>query len=364
MTQRATLHPRSGYDSLRTYAPGNDVPCAVDLSDNTNLWGVPPAAASALAGTAPAEYTRYPSRYAHDLKEAIAARHGVSPGMIVTGAGSDGVLEPAIRAFGTPGDLLAHPDPTFVMARAFGIMNGLVPAPVPLTAEYDADPEELLATGARIIYLCSPNNPTGGSLSRDVMRRVVQRASGLVIVDEAYAEFAGVDALDLARESDRVLVVRTMSKAYGLAGLRIGYGIGAPAVVGAVEKARGPYTVSVAAERAAVAAMREGHEWVAARAADAVAARERLGGELRRRGLQPARSDANFVLVPLAGADDVARQLALHGVAVRAFTGLPRVSAALDASGGSAIRITVGPWAQVEAALAALDRVLQPGREP
>lgn len=358
MTTPPTPRPRAGYESLQTYTAGNDLPCAIDLSDNTNQWGAAPPAVEALARAATAGYTRYPSRYAEPLKEAIGARYGVPAEMVVTGAGSDGVLEPAIRAFGAPGDALAFPDPTFVMARSFALMNGLLPAPVPLRADYDADPDALLATGAAIIYLCTPNNPTGRALSRAAIERVVERARGLVIIDEAYAEFAACDMLDLARRSDRVLVVRTLSKAYGLAGLRIGYGVASPALITAVEKARGPYTVSGPAELAAVAAVGEGYEWMRARAADALAARSRLEDALRTLGLAPVASDANFVFVPVADARTIADALAQRGVAVRAFSGLPAVSPALSATGGCGLRITVAPPQQMDAAVAALADVL------
>jgi histidinol-phosphate/aromatic aminotransferase/cobyric acid decarboxylase-like protein len=171
-----------------------------------------------------------------------------------------------------------------------------------------------------------------------------------VILDEAYAEFSGSSCLDLASASDRVLVVRTMSKAFGLAGLRVGYAAGAPALVAEVEKSRGPYKVSTVAERAAVAALGHDQEWVAERVVDARASRERLTTSLRALGLAPLHSQANFVFVPIADAPGVARRMRERGVAVRAFQELPLV--------GDALRITAGPEPMMEQALTALAEAL------
>jgi histidinol-phosphate/aromatic aminotransferase/cobyric acid decarboxylase-like protein len=229
---------------------------------------------------------------------------------------------------------------------------------VPLTADYDADAERLLATGARIIYLCSPNNPTGAALSRDAIERIVDEAPGVVILDEAYAEFADRGATDLLARSERLLVARTLSKAFGLAGLRVGYAAGAPALVAEVEKSRGPYKVNALAERAALAALTDDMAWVRAHVTAAVESRERLVTALQAIGLAPVPSQSNFVFVPLAGALGVAKRMRALGVAVRPFAGLPAVSPALAASGGEALRISVGPWPALQTALEALESAL------
>ncbi|MHB1225468.1 MAG: aminotransferase class I/II-fold pyridoxal phosphate-dependent enzyme, partial [Gemmatimonadaceae bacterium] len=176
--------PRASYSQIDLYAPDR-TPCATDLSDNTNLWGVPPHAARALADAGAAAVTRYPSLYAVELKGALAGRAGVTAEMIVTGCGSDDVLDSAIRAFAEPGDRVAVPDPSFAMIPIFARMNGLEPVLVPLRDGTALDADAMLATGARIIYLCSPNNPTGNLLDPDDVARVVRDAPGMVILDEA-----------------------------------------------------------------------------------------------------------------------------------------------------------------------------------
>jgi histidinol-phosphate aminotransferase len=341
---------RAAYRGISLYAPDR-APCAVDLSDNTNLFGVPPAAERALREAEAAAVTRYPSLYAGELKRALAAYAGVAPEAIVTGCGSDDVLDSAIRAFTEPGDRLAFCDPTFAMVPIFARMNGLEPAPVPLRPDFDLDADGLLATSARVIYLCSPNNPTATQARRASIERVLAAATGLVILDEAYAEYAGDALIGAAPAHGRLLVTRTLSKAFGLAGLRIGYAAGAPALVAEVEKSRGPYKVSGLAERAAVAALTDGLPWVRAHVAELLALRERFVAALRERGLEPLPTRANFVLVPVGDAARAASAMRAGGVAVRPFPALPGI--------GDALRISIGPWPMMEACLAALSGALQ-----
>ncbi len=348
-TQSALEMARETYRGISLYAP-NRAPAAIDLSDNTNLWGVPPAAARAIHEAAGSSVTRYPSLYAADVKEAIAAYVGVTPDMIVTGCGSDDVLDSAIRAFGDPGDAIAYPDPSFGMIPIFAQMNGLRGIPVELTHDLDADADGYASADADICYLCSPNNPTGSAFSRRAIERVVRDARGVVIIDEAYAEFASGDCVDLLIDNPRLLITRTLSKAFGLAGLRVGYAIGDPALVAEVEKSRGPYKVNAIAQRAAVAALTEDLSWVRGHIDDAMANRERLTVELTRMGLSPIRSDANFVLVPVADACAIDSRMRAAGVAVRPFARLPAI--------GDALRISIGPWEMITEMLRALEASL------
>ncbi|HEY2954983.1 MAG TPA: histidinol-phosphate transaminase [Candidatus Eisenbacteria bacterium] len=348
MSEALTL-ARSLYREIPLYAPDR-TPCATDLSDNTNRFGVPPAALRALRGAEEEAVARYPRPFADALKAALAGYAGVEPGEIATGCGSDDVIDSAIRAFSEPGDALAYPDPTFAMVPIFARMNGLDPVPVPLAADLDIDPDALLATGARILYLCSPNNPTGRAASRHAVERVVRESSGLVILDEAYAEYAGANWIAAAPERERLIVTRTLSKAFGLAGLRIGYAAGAAPLVRELEKSRGPFKVGTLAERAAVAALTEDLGWVGARVDEARAIRARFAAALAGRGIRALPSDANFVLVPVPDAARVAAAMRAGGVAVRPFPGLARI--------GDAVRITVGPWPLMERALARLTEAL------
>lgn len=350
---------RAEVRGLPLYAP-DVADCAIDVSDNTNLWGCAPAAARALRDLAPATLARYPSLYSAHLRDAVLRYVGLAGATgvgIVAGCGSDDVLDSAMRAFAAPGSRVAFAAPTFSMIPTFARLNGLEPVALPLTEGFDVDAERLVACGAAITYLCTPNNPTATALSREAVEYVATHARGLVIVDEAYAEFAPEVFVDLAARHERLLVARTFSKAFGLAGLRVGYGVASEAVVRLVERARGPYKVNAIAERAALASLEESDDalgWVRTHAALAVAMRERLAEELRRIGLEPLPSAANFLLVPTPAARALAGRLRARGVLVRALAGLPQDTAPLAASGGCALRIGVGPWPAMQGVLDAL----------
>jgi histidinol-phosphate aminotransferase len=220
---------------------------------------------------------------------------------------------------------------------------------VPFGKDGDVDPDALLAERAAITYLCSPNNPTGGSVSPAALDRVVTKAEGLVLVDEAYGEFSGRSAVSLLPRAPHLLVTRTLSKAFGLAGLRVGYGLAAPEVVQVLEKVRGPYKVNVLGERAALAALGEDLPWVRQRVEDAVAIRERLRVALEALGLRALPSSANFLCVPVPDAAVLGRALLERGIKVRVLPALPGI--------GDAIRVGVGPWDGMERLLAALREV-------
>jgi histidinol-phosphate aminotransferase len=361
MLEMASL-ARDAVRSLPLYTP-DLAECAIDVSDNTNLWGMPPAARRALQETPTAAIARYPSLYSAPLRAAVRGYLGLgdSRTSIVTGCGSDDVIDSTMRAFGAPGDRIAFSVPTFSMVATFARLNGLEPASIPLGSDYDVDAERLVDCGAKITYLCTPNNPTATALSRAAVEYVVTHARGIVLLDEAYAEFAPETFVDLVARQERLLVARTFSKAFGLAGLRVGYGVGSAALVGLVERARGPYKVNALAERAVLAALEEspdGLGWVRTHAALAVEHRERLTRELRALGLAPFPSAANFVFVPTPRARLLANRLRAAGVLVRAFSGLPRDLAALASSNGEALRIGVGPWDAMQAVLDALAAAL------
>jgi len=344
---------RPAYRAMDLYAP-NRKPCAIDLSDNTNLVGVPPSAQAAAAGFASSVFTRYPSLYGAELKRALAEYVGVTPDDVVTGCGSDDILDSAIRAMSDAGDVIAFSDPTFQMLPSFATMNGLVARSVPLlgaSTGYDIDADGLLATDARIIYVCSPNNPTGTLASPRSIETLLNRARGVVILDEAYAEYGGETFAKRAPTEERLLVVRTLSKAFGLAGMRVGYATGPRALVQAVEKSRGPYKVTALAERMAVAALDGDQPWVKARAAEVLESRAQFEVFLRRIGRATIPSSSNFVLVPIDRAAERGAALREAGIAVRPFLGL--------AGFGDALRISVGPWSLMEQTLARFEEHLR-----
>ncbi|CAN5727118.1 hypothetical protein BH23GEM9_BH23GEM9_13340 [soil metagenome] len=341
---------RAAYRELQPYDPAR-IPCETDLSDNTSLFGPPPSAEAAVRESGMAALTRYPTVYATRLKRALAELLDVEPANITTGCGSDDLIDSAVRAFCEPGDTVAYPDPTFGMVPIFSRMNATRPLTVPLGADFALDADGLLAQRARITYLCRPNNPTGTAFERDATIRVCNEAAGVVIVDEAYADFADDDVVMPAVDSGRTVVLRTFSKAFGLAGLRAGFAAGPADLIAEIEKSRGPYKISGVAEAAALAVLSRDLDWVRARVTEIRENRQRLRYELTARGVISWPSAANFVLAAVpGGAAEWNLGLRAQDVAVRPFPAIP--------AAGDCIRITVGPWPMMERFLSAFDRVL------
>lgn len=343
---------RQAYRSIELYDPRR-APCEVDLSDNTNRFGIPPAARTAITALSDASVSRYPSVYADRLKLALAALHGVDPSNVVTGCGSDDVIDSAIRAFCEPGDAVAFPSPTFGVVSTFARMNAARPLQLPMRDGIAPDPAALIAAAAPVNYVCSPNNPTGVVVDGATLERLDRDLPGVLLLDEAYADFGDGDRTTASAGSARTVSLRTLSKAYGLAGLRIGYAVGPADLIREIEKSRGPYKVSAIAEAVACAVLEDDRGWVAERVAETREIRTRLAGELARRGLIAPPSAANFLLVRLpsgARADAVAAAVRACGVGIRPFAALPSL--------GECVRVTVGPWWMMERFLAALDEAL------
>lgn len=364
--------PRETYRPLTPYAPDRR-PIAVDLSDNTNRWGAHPAALRAVREADPEELLRYPPVYADRLRAAVARRFGVPEEAVATGCGSDDLLDSAFRAAGEPGEGVAFIPPTFSMIEIFARMNGMAPLPRPQPRNGSPSPEALLEGNPALVYLCRPNNPTGEVQPLEWVEELVAAGGPdgpVILLDEAYAEFMDEPSfLERAVDTSRVVVLRTLSKVYGLAGLRVGFAVGAPEVVQEMEKSRGPYKVNRLGEAAAVAALEDAEGWVPGIVENVRAGRAALMRELLTRGFTPLPSGANFVCVPLEGdgpggrgdtgpvfgdlsptATAVTAALRERGVAVRPFPALPGV--------GEAIRVSIGPPEEMACFLRALDGIL------
>jgi histidinol-phosphate aminotransferase len=347
---------RAAYREIELYDPRR-APCAIDLSDNTNLFGVAPSLRPALAQLGNDTITRYPSVFASALKRALAELHGVEPENITTGCGSDDIIDSAIRAFCEPGDVVAYPDPTFGIVSTFARMNAARPVPVPSGPDFAVDASALVQLGAPLTYLCSPNNPSGTVTASDVIAGLDARRAGVLLLDEAYAVFGDADYAAFAVQSARTVSIRTLSKAWGLAGLRIGYALGPAPLILEIEKSRGPYKVNAIGEAVALAALAADQSWVADVVAQTKQNRARLAGLLAEQGIRYWPSAANFILLQVpAGwtAQELASALRARGVAVRPFAGLR--------GAGECIRVSVGPWELMAAFLTTLNEVLSEQR--
>jgi histidinol-phosphate aminotransferase len=299
----------------------------VKLDANENPYGAPPGVAAALAGL---DTSRYPDADAGALRDALAAYTGRPVESIICGNGSDELLELLCRLFVAPGDTVVTTEPTFGMYAIAARQHGArVLDAARGASDFAVDPAAVLRAaeeGARLIFLCAPNNPTGTALPEADLRAILAGAPCPVVLDEAYAEFAGQTALPLLDAFPHLIILRTLSKFAGLAGLRVGYGLFAPEIARALWKIKAPYNVSVAAQVAGVAALAD-LPWLEEKAARIRAGRDWLAGALGALpGLHVYPSAANFVLarLPDAGAADRMHDgLQARGILIRRYTRAP-----------------------------------------
>ncbi|HWA15228.1 MAG TPA: aminotransferase class I/II-fold pyridoxal phosphate-dependent enzyme, partial [Gemmatimonadales bacterium] len=295
----------------------------------------------------------YPAFVPEGLCETIAKRHDWVANGVLVGNGSNELIQAALTVTVGEGTPVIAPAPTFSLYRLLtGVLGGRYVS-VPLGSEFRYDIAALVAAArreqARVVVLNSPNNPTGSALPAGAVERFLAETDALIVCDEAYQEFGGPSAVPLLRQSPRVVVLRTFSKAMGMAGLRFGYALAHPDVAREIAKAKLPYNVNAITLAAAEVAFEQQERFIT-RARDTVAERERLfAGLARIEGLHPFPSTANFVLfrcdrVP---ATDVFRRLLTEaGILVR------------DVSSGQGLaeclRVSVGTREDSEAVLAAL----------
>jgi histidinol-phosphate aminotransferase len=339
-------------------APQLDVP--VRLNTNENPFPPSPALVSDLAARvaeAARLMNRYPDRDAVALRADLATYLGRTTGQplgtdqVWAANGSNEILQQLLQAFGGPGRIALGFEPTYSMHRLICQGTATEYLPMPRRPDFSLDPDTAALVVREhepdVVFLCSPNNPTGTALDLDVVEAVHDAARGLVVVDEAYAEFSHrPSAVSLLPGRERLVVTRTMSKAFAFAAARLGYLAADPAVVDALQLVRLPYHLSVLSQAAARAALAHADELLAT--VDAVKAqRDRLVGEIRGLGLQVVESDANFVLFGEFGDQKATWQGLLdRGVLVR------------DVGIDGWLRVTAGTEAETTAFLTALEQGL------
>jgi len=329
----------------------------VKLDGNENPYGPSPAALAALSEAH--SYHIYPDPLQHRLREALADYVGLTPEYVVAGTGSDELIDLLVRAFASPADAVVDFPPTFGMYSFLAGVNGSQVVEVPRRDDFSLDLAAALAAarGASLIFAASPNNPSGNLLRDDELMALL--ATGLpVCVDEAYAEFAGRSYAALVRRHENLIVLRTLSKWAGLAGLRLGYLVAAPPLVELLLKAKQPYNVNVAAEAAAIASLAD-RAHLMEHVAALVDERDRLGAALAAvEFLQAFPSQGNFILCRVLSptkdrvsgldAKALAVGMAERGVMVRHFA-TPRLR--------DCLRISVGRPEHTDAVIAAIEAV-------
>lgn len=305
----------------------------VKLASNEGAFGPLPAAVAAFEAAA-GELNRYPDGGGLRLREALAERHRVPVEQVVLGNGADELIRLCAVATLDAGDRVAFPWPSFPSYVSAAACSGAVAERTTL-----GDLDALLASGAKLIYLANPNNPTGTVVAPEELRRFIEALPEevLCVLDEAYAEYADPEPEGPALLRDGIAplcVLRTFSKVYGLAALRVGYALASPDVADALDRVRPVFNVNQPAQEAALASLHERNA-VALRVEHARRARDLLFDELAGAGLRPLRSQANFVYaeVPDGDGEGLADALLRKGFLVRALTGF---------GAPGAIRVTCG----------------------
>jgi histidinol-phosphate aminotransferase len=331
------------------------------LNQNESPWDAPPELKrEVLAAAEAAPWQRYPEFAPPTLLAGLARHYGWTAEGVLVGNGSNELIEATLAVTLEAGDVVVAPSPTFSLYRLLTTVLGGRYIPVPFGPEFTYDVDALIEVAvrerARVVVLNSPNNPTGSALPPGAVERVLEETGALVVCDEAYQEFGGPTALPLLARSSRLVVLRTFSKALGLAGLRFGLALAHPAVAREIAKGKLPYNVNVVTLAAAAAALRH-QPALEARVREVVANRGRLVARLAAvPGLTVYPSAANFVLIRLHArpAHEIFRRLLdEHGILVR------DVSAAAELA--QCLRISIGTEDDMDAVAGALESLLGAG---
>jgi len=270
----------------------------------------------------PSAVNRYPDPYQQELKTELAKIKKIAEDYILIGNGSDEILDLVYRAFCIPGkDKVVTVKPSYGMYKVLADTNDLELIEVPLDTEFNLDAKAVLeaAKDAKIIVLCSPNNPSGNLLNRNEVIKIVENFSGLVVVDEAYIDFSNGNSLLMDLEDhENLFVSQTLSKAYGLAGIRVGMGFAAPKIIALLNKIKPPYNVNMLSQRFALARLRD-MESVTKEVLDILLERSRILMEIKDLPVirKIFRTDANFILFKVDQAAVLYTYLSDHGVIVR-----------------------------------------------
>lgn len=345
---------RAALAAAPPYVPGEQIESQI-VKLNTNECPYPPSprALDAIA-KASSRLNRYPRPDADNARAALARTLGVTPDEVFVANGSDETLRLAFQAFVDPGAAVAWSTPTYTL---YAVLAGFAEArilDVPRRDDWSIDVDALLAArdanGAApaLTIVASPNSPTGTVTPLDDLERLA-RSGRLILVDEAYADFAGVTAASLVRRYDNVIVARTLSKSYSLAGLRVGFAVAHPDLIDAFRLLKDSYNVSMTADAGAAAALDDA-DYARELVAKVLATRTRLVAALEAKGWKVSPSGANFVFaVPPAGdGEGVYRRLKDAGVLVRWFGSDPRTA--------PGVRITIGTDAEIDRLLQEIER--------
>ncbi len=348
---------RKAVQDLDAYMPGEQwrEPGVIKLNTNENPYPPSPHVTTVLRDMIPVELTRYPDPNATRLRQALARLHNGDLANVFVGNGSDEILALCTRAFVEDDGVIAYFEPSYSLYQVLADMRNVKRGPIELNADFGWPASEMApgACKASLFLLAYPNAPTAMVYEPATIREFCRTFEGVIVIDQAYVDFATENCDVLALEFDNVLVVRTFSKSYSLAGIRIGYALGNSELIEALFKLKDSYNTNSLSQEVALAAVKD-HQHMLKNVAVIRATRERLAQALRERGFLVLPSHANFIMAkpPSLSAEELYKRLRAMRILVRYFSG--RRTAEY-------VRITVGTNEQVAALLKALDAILRAG---
>lgn len=325
-------------------------PDMVLLNDNANLFGTNPAVEEVVDSFDFARLWAYPSENSDTLRSRIASEFSVSPDEVIVGNGSDEILDIASKCFLDPGDAFCEPTPTFSMYKFYARAHMAEVMEKPLRKDFSLDADAVLATRPKLVSICQPNNPTANLFRADDVRRLLELSPGMVIVDEAYSDFCGSNMMKEVMSSPRGIDLRTFSKAYGIAGLRVGFATARKEIIDELRAVRTPFGLNSFSETVATRAL-DHRDWVEGVVSRMKSEREFLRRRLETLGFSVYPSCCNFLLCksPVDGPALVSA-LRGEGVAIRDCNSYPLLE--------NHVRMTVGPRPMTERLLDRLEHLL------
>jgi histidinol-phosphate aminotransferase len=342
---------REDIEKAEGYQPGfqpkqTDV---VKLNTNENPYPPSPKVLKVLAEIGPEQLRRYPDPEGNMFREAAAEVIGVGPEYIMCCNGGDELLTIAFRAFCDKRRPVAYPAPTYSLYPVLAKLQNCRTIEVPFDGEFNL-PAKLAASAASLTIVCNPNAPSGSFVNVDELASLADELGGVLLIDEAYVDFAEANCVSLVKDFDNVIILRSMSKGYALAGIRFGYAIARPGLIEGLMKVKDSYNVNAVAIAAAAAAIKD-QKYFKENVEKVKAERKRLTEQLQELGFEVPRSCANFILAESENrkASEIYDKLTQRNIYVRYFA-YPELK--------DKLRITVGTAEQNDTLLSALNKIL------
>ncbi|MCQ4574906.1 MAG: histidinol-phosphate transaminase [Candidatus Brocadiales bacterium] len=343
---------RNNIDRMKGYVPGEQPQGGdyVKLNTNENPFPPSPKVAAAVKEAASSSLRLYPDPMATSVREKVAEVLGTRPDRVLVGNGSDELLGVIIRSFAGPGDRVVFPYPTYLLYKVLADVQDAGAVEVDFGEGFSL-PEDIVVKGAKVTFLCNPNSPSGTMVWPDEVDRLAKRIDGVLVVDEAYADFADANCLSLVEDNPNVIVLRTLSKSYSLAGLRLGFCIAQEGLIGGLVKVKDSYNVDRLSMAAAIAAL-DDQKHLKENLDKIKEIRSYLTESLREMGFFIYPSQANFVFArckDASAAKEIYEQLKHQKILIRHinYRGLE-----------DCVRISVGTKQEIDTLLGALSEVL------